>query len=267
MRSPDTPGSAPISRWPFNAQFHASDDLFALATDLRELAGDGNPGAMWTLGRIYDNCELLAVKYGAADGAGQARRRIQTVTASMPPAAAHYHQRQFDRCRGFVESPEQLENAEIWQTLAAEAGHPAAQLKSWLDQRMDAGIGKPDRDRIVRLIESGHPDALQLAPRLLHLRSAEPDAVGDTLSKLAWTLAACRLGMDCSPQGETTRIRCIWSNCGAQDSLIDLIESETDPYLYQRANDLAQQLQAHIAAGTLRTADWVELDQKLSSGR
>lgn len=245
--------------WPLAERLARSEDLFALATSLRPAAVDGDPAAMWTLGRIYDSCELLTVKYGANDDPNLARRRLETVTAAMPANAAAYHQRQFERCRGFVASPDSLENPEIWQTLAAEAGHPAAQIKAWLDRRMDADIAPLTRARIMALIQSGHPDALAAAPRLLRLQMAAPADLTETTNELAWTLAACSLGLDCSPMSEATQIRCIWSNCAPDDPLQEVIRAETDPYIFEQASTYAERLRQHLSAGTLADASWLEL--------
>ena len=252
--------------WPLAQQFTASRDLYQLAETIRTQAIEGDAEAMWTLGRIYDSCELLAVKYGSGHQPGEARRSLETVISAMPPNAAVYHRRQFERCQGFVQTPEALENAEIWQTLAAEAGHPAARMKSWLDRRMDADIGAPSRAQVIALVQSGHPDALAAAPRLLALQTPEPPQVNEAISELAWTLAACSLGMDCSPMGESTQIRCIWANCGPEDHLPDVIRAEADPYIYQQAISYAERLEAHLNTGTLGAAEWVELQALPNQG-
>lgn len=245
--------------WPLYQRRQASEDLFALAQSIHENAAAGDAASMWTLGQIYDACELLAVKYGTAATLDSARQSIDVVTAAMPPQAARYHRRQFDRCRGFVEHPDQLENAEIWQTLAAEAGHPAAQLRAWVDRRLDADLGPPSLPRVASLVESGQPDALLLAPRLLRLDTQEAEPTASAINETAWALAACQLGVDCSDQGEITQIRCIWDACAPGDDVVTVLQGQVSPYVFQQARDQATRLAVAIRQGRLDDAGLVHL--------
>lgn len=251
--------TAASNAWPLHRRLHNSDDLFAFAQSIREAATSGDPAAMWTLGLIYDSCELLAVKYGDADSLASARQAIDVVTAAMPPPAASYHRRQFERCRGFVEQPEQLENAEIWQTLAAEAGHPAAQLRVWVDKRLDADLGPPSLNRVATLVETGQPDALMLAPLLLEVESGEPEPTASAINDTAWALAICQLGVDCGPQSELTRLRCIWDACAPGDDLATSLETHVSPYIFQQAQEHAARLAAAIRQGDLANSGLVSL--------
>lgn len=245
--------------WPLVRRLESADDLHALAESIREDAANNDPEALWTLGRIFDGCELMAVKYGAQEDMTQARRRMELSATNMPPKAAAYHRNQFERCRGFVNDPGAMENAKIWQTLAAEAGHPAAVLRSWIDTGVQS-VGTPTVSGISDAVESGHPDALVLAPRLLRLQTPETGAaVDDAIADAAWSLAMCDLGVDCDADAELTRIHCIFDACRPEATLAEALQAGTDPFVYGQAETLAQTLAETIRQGRLAESELVRM--------
>lgn len=259
----DTPH--PATDWPLTDAVDASDDLYALAGRIREQANAGDADALWALGQIFDQCELMAVKYGELVTAGdltEARQRMALAATAMPPKAAGFHTAQFERCSGFVADPTAMENAKIWQTLAAEAGHPAATLRSWIDGAVEP-VTRPSLDGVVDAMASGHPDALLLAPRLLQLRDPDTGApVQASIADAAWSLALCDLGVDCSADAEITRIHCIFEACRADDTLADALRGTADPFVYREASALAAQLATSIRAGTLAQSGQVALGNR-----
>ena len=82
------------------------------------------------------------------------------------------------------------------------------------------------RDLVQRVLDSQDPVAyLAIAPAMGTVGSGRRDTLGEVsgsdLSEIAWRIASCRLGMDCSPDGSMMTSYCVNGGICSQDESQD----------------------------------------------
>ena len=189
---------------PLRRGFEDSTDLFAYSRQLVALAAAGDADAMWLLSLVQDHCAGYA-----ADPVGYAQdtRVIAGLGLSGGSAMVAARQRVQQRCGRFVpQDGFSLPTLITQRRQAARAGSLAAEAALLA---MDQPLQRDEdylRDLVRRVLESGDPFAyLAIAPAMGTTGSGQRDTLGDVsgseLSEIAWRIASCRLGMDCSPDG------------------------------------------------------------------
>lgn len=194
--------SAPLR--PLQQAFESASDLFAFRQRLRPMAEAGDGEARWMLSRVDEYCAPFArdpagfdrdsdlidnLQLEAARALGAARDRIGARCGRFVPADAPT----------FVQLVERRREAAEAGSLAAEAALLAmgAPLADDVDYR---------RDLVERVQASRDPQAfVALSPAMGVAASGdvalEQSIAGTQAHELAWQLAACDLGLDCSPGG------------------------------------------------------------------
>ncbi|WP_313927830.1 hypothetical protein [Pseudoxanthomonas sp.] len=209
---------------PLRRGFEDSTDLFAYSRELMALAAAGDADAMWLLSLVQDQCAGFA-----ADPIGYAQdtRVIAGLGLSNGNAMLSARQRIQQRCARFVpQDGFSLPTLINQRTLAARAGSLAAEASLLaMDQPLQEGDDYR-RDLVVRVLESGDPFAyLAIAPAMGTVGSGRRDTLGEVsgseLSEIAWRIASCRLGMDCSPAGTLMTNYCVNGGICTQDESQD----------------------------------------------
>lgn len=204
------PAPAPrVVRW--REEFERSDDLYGFLQTLLPAVAAGDHEAAWLASRVYDYCAGFAV-----DPAGHARDTAVLDGFGLRSAStlAGSRDRIASRCRHFSPGDGLGRELVFLQRLeAAEAGSLAAEAAL-------LAMGEPlddsqayRRDLVDRVEESRDPEAYSaLSPAMGIFASGDPahagQVAGTPISELAWQLAACRLGLDCSAESALMTAYC-----------------------------------------------------------
>ncbi len=191
--------------------FERSPDLFAFVEELLPAATAGDGEARWLVSRVQEYCDGYArapadydrdtglIERLALRGArplGEARTRVASRCRRFGPGDA----------LSFVQLVQQRQGAADAGSLAAEA----ALLAMGEPVEADAGYR---RELVERVQASRDPDAYAALAPAMGRRAAGDAALVDQVagtqaSEFAWRLAACRLGLDCSPGGALMTTYC-----------------------------------------------------------
>ncbi|WP_349656883.1 hypothetical protein [Xanthomonas sp. 10-10] len=202
----------------------AQRDLYRYAQQLQQQVRAGDAQAGWRLSRVYDYCAPYA-----SSPAGYAADSAWIATHQTPGVAAMHaaRDRVAQRCAGFAPSDGLGARLVAQQRLSAARGGSLAAEAALL------ALGEPlqatptyKRALVRRVLASRDPEAyLALAPAM-GARASGDDSLdgyvaGDQFAELAWQVAACRLGLDCSADSTLVTSYCanagICSREGAQD--------------------------------------------------
>ena len=202
------PGSKPQS---LRQRFETTGDLYAFARDLAPAVRRGDPEALWLMSKVADYCAGYSL-----DPAGYASdtRLLAGMALDNGDALAAARERLGRRCSRFVAS-DGLSRALVLQLReqAAGAGSLAAEAALMsMGQPLREGEAYA-RDLLARVLGSLDPDAYSA----LATASAGGNslfALSDTpappqFNQLAWQIAACRLGLDCGPDGTLMTTYCV----------------------------------------------------------
>ncbi|MDR7069853.1 hypothetical protein J2X02_002704 [Pseudoxanthomonas japonensis] len=204
--------------------FEDSTDLFAYSRELMTLAAAGDADAMWLLSLVQDYCAGYS-----ADPAGYAQdtRAITRLGLSNGNAMLSARQRVQQRCARFMpQDGFSLPTIVTQRQQAARAGSLAAEASLLAMERPLQDGDDYRRDLVQRVLDSGDPFAyLAIAPAMGTIGSGRRDTLGDVsgseLSEIAWRIASCQLGMDCSPNGSMMTNYCVNGGICSQDESQD----------------------------------------------
>ncbi|MFC3550317.1 hypothetical protein ACFOLC_04745 [Lysobacter cavernae] len=184
--------------------FEAATDLYAFAQRLAPAVQAKEPDAIWMLSRVYDYCAGYAVAPAAYAKDTQVFGDMGLRTSAALVTARNRVSR---RCARFVPEDDLSYRAILLQRVeAAEAGSLAAEA-ALLAMGKPLKSDDPYKHALVeRVQQSKDPEAYAaLSPGMgiaANGRSAFSEQVAGTqFAELAWQLAACRLGLDCGPEG------------------------------------------------------------------
>lgn len=227
--APFAASAAPVGRpavtaLPLQQAFESATDLFAFRQRLRPMAESGDAEARWMLSRVDEYCASFArdpagfgrdsalidgLQLDSARALGAARDRIGVRCGRFAPADAPT----------FVQLVERRREAAQSGSLAAEAALLAmgVPLTDDVDYR---------RNLVERVQASRDPEAfVALSPAMGVAASGdvalEQSIAGTQASELAWQLAACDLGLDCSPGGTLMTEYCSNGGICARDARQD----------------------------------------------
>ena len=246
-----TPALSPLRR-----AFEESADLFAYSRELMVLASAGDADAMWLLSLVHDYCAGYA-----ADPVGYAQdtRVIERLGLSGGAAMLSARQRVQQRCARFVpQDGFSLPMIVNQRAQAARAGSLAAEAALLAMERpLEAGDACR-RDLVQRVLDSGDPFAfVAIAPALPIAGGAHRDTLGEVsgseLSEIAWRIASCRLGMDCSPEGSMMTNYCVNGGICSQDETQDFSSFARDAGIPRQGEDNVEEM-----VGTLLSRTGVE---------
>lgn len=204
--------------------FEGASDLYAYVQRLRaqEMAGDAE--ALWNVSRVLDYCAAYA-----ANPAGYAAdtRTISELKGSATAAMAAARERVGRRCARFVPDDDFSASAlRAKRADAARAGSLAAEAALLAMGEPLSASDEYKQDLVERVRRSGDPEAyVAISPAMGIAGSGQGAYLGSVsgtqLSELAWLLAACRLGNDCSPGSVLMTSYCANGGICSRDSSQD----------------------------------------------
>jgi len=249
--SQDTP--PPVEREDYAAQLRAASDYLEFARSLLPAARGGDHAAQFHVYRALDFC---GDGYRAYFDRGRVRRTLDDAmrwAAARPPLDPEEIRLVYERCHTLMDSgAKDLGEKEAWLNLAAEGGYPRAQVR--LAHELDVGHGDPPATESPELREK----VRQLAGAAL--RSREPEVIWEMTELtraddgVAWMVAACQRGMDCSSQSDYVKWLCGYDrNCQPYESLVDIIQR-------QQASEYPEiEARARWINGKIDAGDWEAL--------
>lgn len=238
---------------PLRRGFEDSTDLFAYSRELLALAAAGDADAMWLLSLVQDYCAGYA-----ADPAGYAQdtRVIAKLGLSNGGAMLSARQRVQQRCARFVpQDGFSLPTIVTQRTQAARAGSLAAEASLLaMDRPLQDGEDYR-RDLVQRVLDSGDPFAyVAIAPAMGTVGSGRRDTLGEVsgseLSEIAWRIASCRLGMDCSPDGSMMTNYCVNGGICSRDESQDFTTFARDAGVPRQGADNVDEMVGTLLSHT-----------------
>ncbi|WP_372392093.1 hypothetical protein ACCQ05_18880 [Xanthomonas sp. NCPPB 3582] len=209
---------------PYRDAVDAQPDLYRYAQRLQQQVRAGDAQAGWRLSRVTDYCAPYA-----DSPAGYAADSEWIAAHATPGVAAMRaaRDRVAQRCAGFAPSDGLGPRLVAQQRLRAARGGSLAAEAALLAQ------GEPlqatptyKRALVQRVLASRDPEAYLALSPAMGARASGDDTLegyvaGDQFAELAWQVAACRLGLDCSADSTLVTSYCanagICSREGAQD--------------------------------------------------
>lgn len=205
-------------------EFETTPDLFVYAQQLALRARAGDADAWWMLSRVHDYCGGFA-----SNPAGYARdtRVIAALDVASAASMAAARERVSARCARFMpEDGLSSDSVRAARRRAAEAGSLAAEAAMLADGEPLSEAQGYRGDLVARVSASGDPQAFLALSRAMGLTASGAEAeLGDVsgtwLSEVAWQIAACRLGLDCRPQGNLMTAYCAHGGVCSRDPSLD----------------------------------------------
>lgn len=246
--SPGQPREArsPVSAAPqqpgLRQRFEHSRDLYAFAQSIAPAVDRGEPEALWLMGRVVDTCAGHA-----ADPAGFARdtARLEDMRLAGSQAMGEARARVHERCRRFAAN-DGLSGAVAsrYRMAAADAGSLAAEAELLGMGRPLAGDADYASDLVGRVRDSLDAEAFSaISPAMGGSAGLGVFAQADIapqFRELAWQLAACRLGLDCSPDGALMTSYCVNGGICSHDARQGFEEFVYDAAVPRQSADLVR---------------------------
>ncbi len=201
------------------ARYEAATDLLPLAQELRERIRHGDAAAVAPLDRIEDECLMFMVSPGTRAGVTDIPDMQEKLDPSMTGPIEAALARRTARCQRFTRT-DLIERGQRVKLLgdAASGGDPQAQAR-WLVYSDLTHV--PDATLIAdvkNVVASGDPEAINDLAPVMSARVAGREQLfdlpsGSEVSSWAWVGAACRLGLDCGPNGFELQQLCLTGPC------------------------------------------------------
>jgi hypothetical protein len=200
-------------------RFETSDDLYAFARDLAPALRRGDPEALWLMSKVADYCAGYSV-----DPAGYASdtRLLADMDLANAAALTAARERVGRRCGRFTVS-DGLSRSMVRQLReqAAGAGSLAAEAALMsMGHPLQEGEGYAS-DLVARVRDSLDPDAYNaLSPASAgggSLFALSDAPAPPQFNQLAWQIAACKLGLDCGPDGALMTNYCVNGGICSED--------------------------------------------------
>lgn len=205
-------------------EFETSPDLFVYAQQLALQARVGDADAWWMLSRVHDYCAGFA-----SNPAGYVRdtRAIAALDVANAATMAAARERVSARCARFMPedglSPRSVREARLQ---AAKGGSLAAEAALLADGEPLSEEPGYRGELVARVTASGDPQAFLALSRAMGLTASGAESElgevsGTWLSEVAWQIAACRLGLDCGPEGNLMTAYCAHGGICSRDPSLD----------------------------------------------
>lgn len=241
---------------PLRQQFEQTPDLFSFAQSLRMRAEAGEPEAMWLLTRVYDYCANYS---NAPVDYRNDTRTLEAMKLRGAASMAAARNRVSERCARFApEDALSYPMILVKRVEAAKAGSLAAEA-SLLSAGKPLEKTEDYRQNLVdRVVRSKDPEAFMALSGGMGIasngRSAGFDyqrVSGTQFAELAWQLAACRLGQDCSPEGSLMTSYCANGGICSQDPQQDFASFVYDAAIPRQGAEVVQEM-VHSLTGEER---------------
>ncbi|KAB7771055.1 hypothetical protein CKY51_03565 [Xanthomonas maliensis] len=246
-------GAQPATPVAVAAAVEAHPDLYRYAQQLQRQVRAGDAQAGWRLSRVYDYCAPYAHSPAgyAADSAWIASQHAPGM-AAMQAARAQVAR----RCAGFAPSDGLGLAAVVQQRrAAARAGSLAAEAALLAQGEPLQRSEEYKRLLVQRVLASRDPEAyLALAPAM-GARASGDDSLhgyvaGDQFAELAWQVAACRLGLDCSAQSTLVTSYCANAGICSRDRAQDFVSFVFDAAVPRQGADKVDEMAESLVSGS-----------------
>jgi hypothetical protein len=228
-QSQDAP--PPVEAEDYAARLRAASDYLEFAQALLPAARAGDYAAQFNIFRALDYC---AREYRAFFGRGPVWRTLDDAmrrAATRWPYDSEMVRKVYSQCHALVESgAKEFGERDEWLRMASDGGYPLAQV-TYAQNQWRAMSGPDDdatleaRRRLVgKAIRSRDPAVVSAVADVI----LEPEGQGYEWDHLAWRLAACQRGFDCSPQSDFVKWSCYFdASCQPYETAYDLIRRAT----------------------------------------
>jgi hypothetical protein len=209
-----------IAQSPLRQQFEQARDLYSFAQSLRSRADAGEPEAIWLLTRVYDYCANYA---NAPVDYGNDTRAIEAMKLRTSAAMVAARSRVSSRCARFVPEDElSFSMILVKRVEAAKSGSLPAEASLLAAGKPLEKTEEYRNDLVERVVRSKDPEAYSALSPGMGIASSGRSAgftraAGTQFAELAWQLAACRLGQDCSAKGSLMTSYCANGGICSQD--------------------------------------------------
>jgi hypothetical protein len=244
-------------------------DYWAFAHSILPAAQAGDANAQYYLHKVLEHCTAENRMFFKRHG------QVQTLDEGLQWAVQRHYsvsfaQKVFDRCHGFLtDDSNELGNATEWLAKATRAGQPIAEAttanKVLLQAKMrdlvnnsppgqsfgvlapatvELDSGADPHKLLLDAVKSKDPDVLYTIGESQGL--LDPDEADARVAKLAWLLAACQRGLDCSATGVFESCSA-FESCATAVNTADMVRSlaaEDWPEVQQRAQVINTRLEA-----------------------
>jgi hypothetical protein len=228
-QSQDSPPS--VEREDYGAQFRAASDYLEFARSLLTTGRAGDHAAQFYIFRALDYCTR---EYRAYFGRGPAWRTLDDAmqrATTRWPYDSELVRSVYTQCHTLVETgSNEFGERDEWLRMASDGGYPLAQVTYAQNQWRPMSGPEDDatfeaRRRLVgKAIRSRDPAVVSAIADVI----LAPEGQGYEWDYLAWRLAACQRGFDCSPQSDFVKWSCYGdTNCQPYETAIDLIRRAT----------------------------------------
>lgn len=246
--APRRPARAPLRPpSPLRQQFEQTPDLYSFAQSLRLRAEAGEPEAIWLLTRVYDYCANYS---NAPVDYRNDTRAMEAMKLRGASAMATARNRVSERCARFApEDGLSYSMILVKRVEAAQAGSlpaEAALLSAGKPLEKTEDYRRTLLDRVAR---SRDPEAFMALSTGMGISangrsagSAYERVSGTQFAELAWQLAACRLGQDCSAEGSLMTSYCANGGICSQDPQQDFASFVYDAAIPRQGADVVQQM-------------------------
>lgn len=235
------------------ADFETAADLFAYSRELAAAERAGDADAKWMLSRVHDYCAGYAM-----DPRGYAgdTRAIGDLHLPASSAMVSARERVGRRCAGFAAADGLNRDAILLRRRGAAAAGSLAAEASLLS--LGAPLADTDaykRDLYGRVLASRDPEAfVALSPAMGIAASGEEafhDLVAGTrFNELAWQMAACRLGLDCSAGSALMTSYCANAGICSSDRQQDFSAFVLDAAVPRQGADAMEDMVVTLLNGT-----------------
>lgn len=254
------PPVATIAPSPLGQRFRAATDYLDFVRSIHEVAKAGDAEAQYYLFRALDYCSGMFRTYFGRPGKSRTLDEGLRWAARGAPALDVDEARLVnDRCRALEESDSSVfGEREQWLQKAAVGGQPNAQVKlagkflmgtSGIPEDEAERSRQDAREMVRAALASRDPEVIAETGNLLALRRGIPEQGFDNL---AWIMAACARGYDCSPASDLMKSLCRFdTNCQPYETLNDMIRRHVDDYpsLEARSGEVNRLIDAGDWAG------------------
>jgi hypothetical protein len=255
------------SRPALRARLSASRDYAALVADIKGAATAGDSEAQFVMAKALRYCdEGLRSFFLRPDKPVRSLNEAQIRWAQRP---ARYQERivdVYDRCQAFLDVSASNDMPSTWRQWlhrSAAAGNPAAEAdeadelrgavvlnQMSINAAGDAGGGLAlDQARNTALHAALSGDSEALFDMVDWVDCAERSSEDCRDLQLAWVLAACDQGYDCSTHSQWLQSACTWDwQCSSDETAQDYVQREAGSSL-QGVQDLANTIEHAIRGG------------------
>jgi hypothetical protein len=247
--SPDRASPAPPED--YAAQLLAASDYLEFGRSLLPAARSGDHAAQFYIFRALEYCTM---EYRAYFGRGPVWRTLDDamqLATTRWPYDSELVRTVYSRCHTLVETgATEFGEREEWLRMASDGGYPLAQVTHAQNQ-WRAKSGADDeatlaaRRRLAgQALRSRDPAVVSAIADVILV----PEGQGYEWDFLAWRLAACQRGFDCSRQSDFVKWTCYAdTNCQPYETATDLIRRVTGndfPDVEARARWINEKLDA-----------------------